>query len=70
MHCFAHRLQLALVAASREVVLVHEFFSNLNFIINTVGASCKCHDELQAIQAAQIAHILAIDELEIGKGAN
>jgi hypothetical protein len=45
VHCFAHRLQLALVAAFREVVSVHEFFSNLNFTINVVGASCKRHDE-------------------------
>jgi len=67
VHCFAHRLQLALVAASREVVYVHEFFSNLNFIINVVGASCKRHDELQAAQAAEIAHLIAIDELELGK---
>ncbi|KAG6698515.1 hypothetical protein I3842_08G023800 [Carya illinoinensis] len=70
VHCFAHRLQLALVAASREVVFVHEFFSNLNFIINVVGASCKHHDELQAAQATHIAHMIAIDELESGKGAN
>ncbi|KAG2703961.1 hypothetical protein I3760_06G161100 [Carya illinoinensis] len=32
---------LALVAASREVVYVHQFFSNLNFIINVVGASLE-----------------------------
>ncbi|KAG7988370.1 hypothetical protein I3843_03G184700 [Carya illinoinensis] len=70
VHCFAHRLQLALVASSREVVSVHEFFSNLNFIINVVGASCKRHDELQAAQATHIAHMIAIDELESGKGAN
>jgi len=67
VHYFAHRLQLALVAASREVIYVHEFFSNLNFIINVVGASCKRHDELQATQAAEIAHLIAIDELETGK---
>ncbi|KAG2667007.1 hypothetical protein I3760_15G092100 [Carya illinoinensis] len=64
VYCFAHRLQLALVAASREVISVHEFFSNLNFIINVVGASCKRHDELQAAQATHIAHMIAIDELE------
>jgi hypothetical protein len=51
VHCFAHRLQLALVVASREVVFVYEFFSNLSFTINVVGASCKRHDELQATQA-------------------
>jgi hypothetical protein len=39
----------------------------LNFIINVVGASCKRHDELQATQAAEIAHLITIDELETGK---
>ena len=48
VHCFAHRLQLALVTASREVIPIHEFFLNLNFIITTVGSSCKCNDELKA----------------------
>jgi hypothetical protein len=67
VHCFAHRLQLALVVASREVVFVHEFFTNLNFIINMVDASCKRHDQLQAAQAEKIAHMRAIGDLETGK---
>jgi hypothetical protein len=70
VHCFAHRLQLVLVTASREVVSVNEFFTNLNFIINMVGVSCKRHDQLQAAQAEKIAHMRAIGNLEIGKGAN
>ena len=47
-HCFAHRLQLALVAASREVIQVHEVFTQLTSIVNIVGVSCKRHDQLQA----------------------
>ncbi|XP_059441944.1 uncharacterized protein LOC132174277 [Corylus avellana] len=67
VHCFAHRLQFALVAAYREVVSIHEFFSNLNFIINVVGASCKHHDQLQDAHETDIAHLIAIDELETRK---
>jgi hypothetical protein len=37
VHYFTHLLQLTLVATSQEIVYVHEFFSNLNFIINVVG---------------------------------
>nr|KYP65562.1 Zinc finger MYM-type protein 1 [Cajanus cajan] len=33
VHCFAHRLQLALIAASREVISIHQFFSKLTFIL-------------------------------------
>jgi hypothetical protein len=67
VYCFAHRLQLALVVVSREVVFVQKFFSNFNFIINVVGASCKCYDQLQDAHEAYIAHLIAIDELKTGK---
>ena len=67
IHCFVHRLQLALVVASRKVIVVHEFFSNLNFIINMVSASCKRYCDLQNAQKANIVHLIAIDELEIEK---
>lgn len=46
VHCFAHRLQLALVASSREVHPVHQFFSNLSFIVNIIIASPKRQDDL------------------------
>ncbi|KAK9741078.1 hypothetical protein RND81_03G079700 [Saponaria officinalis] len=70
VHYFAHRLQLALVTASREVSSVHQFFSNLNFIINIIGASPKRHDELQARKAAEIEDLLSSGQLETGRGAN
>ncbi|XP_027916063.1 zinc finger MYM-type protein 1-like [Vigna unguiculata] len=70
VHCFAHRLQLALVAASREVIPIHQFFSKLTFIVNIVCSSSKRHDELQAAKLDEIAYLLEIDELEKGKGAN
>jgi hypothetical protein len=46
----AHKLQLALVAASREVKHIYQFFIQLASIINIVGGSSKCHDELQAAE--------------------
>ncbi|XP_029153234.1 uncharacterized protein [Arachis hypogaea] len=70
IHCFAHRLQLALVAASREVIPVHQFFSKLTFIVNIICSSSKRHDVLHAVKTDEIVHLLEIDELETGKGAN
>ncbi|KAH9795781.1 TTF-type domain-containing protein [Citrus sinensis] len=64
IHCLAHRLQLALVAVSHEVVHVHHFFTKLTSIANIVGASCKRHDELKRAQAADIQYMISIDELE------
>ncbi|KAJ1287442.1 hypothetical protein BS78_02G010000 [Paspalum vaginatum] len=70
IHCMAHQLQLALVAASREVSEVHNFFKHANFIINVVSASPKRNDELLANQAADIAHEIELGELDTGRGAN
>ena len=53
VHCFAHRLQLALVAASREVIPVHQFFTHLTSIINIICSSSKHHDELQKAKAIE-----------------
>ncbi|XP_025693053.2 uncharacterized protein [Arachis hypogaea] len=70
VHCFAHRLQLALVAASREVLQIHEFFTQLNSIVTIVSASSKRHDQLQETQAIENANLVAQNELETGKGVN
>jgi hypothetical protein len=66
VHCYAHRLQLALVAAAKDVLHVTQFFQHLLFIVNTVDSSSKRHDELHDAQMVELARLLAIDELEIG----
>ena len=70
IHCLAHQLQLALVAASREVHEVHNFFQHANFIVNTISASPKRNDELLENQAAEIAREIELGELDTGRGAN
>ncbi|XP_023749651.1 uncharacterized protein LOC111897924 [Lactuca sativa] len=70
VHYSAHKLQLALVAASREIIPIHQFFTNLIFIINVVCASSKRHDELQKANATEIEHLLELSEIESGKGLN
>ncbi|XP_071741139.1 uncharacterized protein [Rutidosis leptorrhynchoides] len=70
IHCFAHQMQLALVAASKEVVEVHKFFKNLNFIINVIDSSSKRHDQIQDAQISEISLLAETGELETGKGVN
>jgi hypothetical protein len=70
VHCYAHRLQLALVASAKDVVPVSQFFQKLLFIVNIVDSSSKCHDELHDAQMVELARLLAIDEIETGKGGN
>jgi hypothetical protein len=52
------------------VVPVCEFFQKLLFIVNTVDSSSKRHDELHDAQMVELARLLAIDEIETGKGVN
>ena len=67
IHCFAHRLHLALIAASQKVIFINQFFSKLT--VNIVGSFCKQHDQLQAAQAAEIQRLFRF-ELETSKGLN
>ncbi|XP_025633469.1 uncharacterized protein [Arachis hypogaea] len=70
VHCFAHQLQLALVVVAKEVVDVHAFFQILSNIINVVCSSCKRNDELRSAYATEIFHLVATNQIEIGRGAN
>ena len=70
VHCMAHRLQLALVTASREVKVVHQFFDHLISIINIVVGSSMSNDELQYAQGEQIENMITSNETETRRGAN
>ncbi|GLT94199.1 hypothetical protein SLE2022_119540 [Rubroshorea leprosula] len=70
VHYLAHQLQLAIIATTRKAVDVHAFFQNLTSIINIVNSSCKCHDDLQATYALEIARLVEINEIETRRGAN
>ncbi|KAG6646247.1 hypothetical protein CIPAW_08G180800 [Carya illinoinensis] len=70
LHCWAYKLQLALVATSREAKHVHQSFVHLTSIINIVIGSSKRHDELQSAQAAETESLITSNEIETGKGAN
>uniref|UniRef100_A0A8I6XNG5 HAT C-terminal dimerisation domain-containing protein n=1 Tax=Hordeum vulgare subsp. vulgare TaxID=112509 RepID=A0A8I6XNG5_HORVV len=46
VHCFAHQLQLVVVAVVMGVLAVSDFFGHTNKIVNMVSASCKRKDVL------------------------
>ncbi|KAL6292914.1 hypothetical protein ACE6H2_001056 [Prunus campanulata] len=70
VHCFARRLQLALVATSKDVAPIWIFFSTLNSIINLITASPKRHGKLQSTQEIDIAHMIDTGERETGRWLN
>ena len=57
IHCFAHRLQLALVKASKQDNAISHFFLALLFLIKTVNASCKRNDQLKVAKEIGRAHV-------------
>ncbi|CAL8118405.1 unnamed protein product [Prunus armeniaca] len=54
VHCFAHRLQLALNGAAKDVKVVWRFFSMLTNIVNFVSASAKRRNESNLIRKAEL----------------
>ncbi|XP_059295635.1 uncharacterized protein LOC132048972 [Lycium ferocissimum] len=70
IHCFAHQLQLTLVAISRRCDEVQEFSSLVSDILNMVGAFFKLRDEFFESQAKEIGEALCKGELETGRGLN
>ncbi|CAL9011090.1 unnamed protein product [Prunus brigantina] len=70
VHCFAHRLQLALNGAAKDVKVVWRFFLMLTNIVNFVSASAKRRNELNLIRKTELKELLDSGELETGKGLN
>ncbi|XP_057779891.1 uncharacterized protein LOC130998490 [Salvia miltiorrhiza] len=54
IHCFAHQLQLALVAVAKKHILVSALFFSVTSIANVVGASSKRCDILHKKEAEKI----------------
>ncbi|XP_075499096.1 uncharacterized protein LOC142537471 [Primulina tabacum] len=70
VHCFAHRLQLTLVSAAKDVSVIWEFFSHLDNIVNIVTSSTKRIAELHTAQRNEIEYMLSIGERDSGNDAN
>ncbi|CAM8908080.1 unnamed protein product [Rhodiola kirilowii] len=70
IHCFAHQLQLVVVAVAQSNQFVCDFFEYLSMITNMVGASCKRRDEFRQTQHEQLVEMLANGEISTGKGLN
>ena len=68
IHCFAHQLQLVLVAVARNHVDIALLFTMIGKLVNVVGGSCKRRDMVRAKQAETILEALNLGEIESGKG--
>ncbi|XP_050209345.1 uncharacterized protein LOC126660062 [Mercurialis annua] len=68
VHCFAHQLQLAVVAVAKTLPIIENSFSYLSLLVNTVGASCKRKDALRQSQHDLMVTRLENGEISSGRG--
>ncbi|XP_028061118.1 zinc finger MYM-type protein 1-like [Camellia sinensis] len=70
VHCFAHQLQLALVAVPNNHNQIALLFTLVSNVVNVVGASCKRRDTVREKQATKVAEALNTGNLSSGQGLN
>ncbi|PVH38530.1 hypothetical protein PAHAL_5G279000 [Panicum hallii] len=70
VHCFAHQLQLTLVAVAKENIDCQWFFGQLAYLLNVLDMSCKNIRMLRIAQAEYMIEALKLGEIETGQGLN
>nr|XP_034601283.1 uncharacterized protein LOC117861868 [Setaria viridis] len=70
IHCFAHQLQLVLVAVAKRNADCKSFFDQVSILLNIIGVSCKQHGVLRTARLENIKKALECGELESGSGLN
>ena len=70
VHCFAHQLQLVLVAVAKGNTDCKGFFDQISLLLNIVGVSCKRHGMLRNARLEQITKAPDCGELESESGLN
>jgi hypothetical protein len=71
VHCFAHRLQLVVVAvATSSSSYVHDFFEYVSLIVTTSSSSCKKMEVLVEESHKQMLDRLERGEISTGRGLN
>ncbi|XP_035842123.1 zinc finger MYM-type protein 1-like [Helianthus annuus] len=70
IHCFAHQLQLVIVAVAKKHAGVKTFYEFLSMVVTTVSASCKRKDMLREEKKARVEKEILEGEIKTGKGLN
>ncbi|KAF8113626.1 hypothetical protein N665_0047s0033 [Sinapis alba] len=70
VHCFAHQLQLVVVAVAKKHVEVREFFDMVHVLLNAVGASCKRKVILTESNSKRMEEGISNGTIKTGTGLN
>jgi hypothetical protein len=66
MHCFAHKLNLVVVAIAKNIFDVGDFFDMISVLLNVVGASCKRKDQLREHHREELKKAIGCGEIATG----
>ena len=70
VHCFAHQLQLTLVAVAENHSKIFTFFETIAILSNVVRASCKRRDILREKQVENVIQGICLGEILTERGLN
>lgn len=70
VHCFAHKLELTLVEATKSHIHIATLFYVVTKVVKVVGAPCKHQDVPREKQVAKVVQALKNDEITSGQGLN
>ncbi|XP_071726736.1 uncharacterized protein [Rutidosis leptorrhynchoides] len=70
VHCFAHQLQLVVVAVARKHLAIVNFFDKLAVLMNVVCASCKRKDILLEMEKERVEKEIGSGIIETRRGLN
>ncbi|EOA25185.1 hypothetical protein CARUB_v10018496mg [Capsella rubella] len=70
VHCFAHQLQLVVVAIAKKHFEVGDFFDMISTLVNVVGASCKRQDMIRETYRKKVQEGISSGEINTGTGLN
>ena len=70
VHCFAHQLQLVIVAVAKKHEDISDFFYMISILFNVVGASCKRKDMIREKHREDVIKAIGSGQISTGRGLN
>jgi hypothetical protein len=70
IHCFAHQLQLVIVAVAKKNDDASDFFDMVSLLLTVAGASCKRKDMIRESQQERVKKAIGSGQLNSGTGLN
>ncbi|XP_020396600.1 zinc finger MYM-type protein 1-like [Zea mays] len=70
VHCFAHQLQLVIVAVAKKNDDISDFFDMISLLLNVAGASCKRKDMIRQSQQERVEKAIGSGQISTGTGLN